>query len=59
MTEKSIENQKRKLKRAITEACRSHSLEIAQHNAIITYNQMVIGMHEYYNMATMICADVH
>ena len=59
MTEKSIENQKRKLKRAISEACRSHSLEISQHNAIITYNQMVVGMHEYYNMATMICADVH
>lgn len=59
MTEKALENQKKKLKRAISEACRSHSLEISQHNAIISYNQMVIGMHEYYNMATMICEDVH
>ena len=59
MTEKALENQKRKLKRAISEACRSHSLEISQHKAIISYNQMVVGMHEYYNMATMICEDVH
>lgn len=59
MTDKAISSQQKKLKKAIAEACRSHSLEQSQHNAIIAYNQMVVGMHEYYNMATMICADVH
>ena len=59
MTDKAIKTQQRKLKRAIAEACRSHAYRQSQHNAIIEYNQMVVGMHEYYNMATMICEDVH
>ena len=59
MTEKAISSQQKKLKRAMAEACRSHSLEQSQHKAVISYNQKVVGMHEYYNMATMICADVH
>ena len=33
--------------------------EQSQHDDLIRYNQAVIGMHQYYNMATMINADVH
>lgn len=59
MTDKAILTQKKKLKSAIAEACRSHAFEQSQHDAIIAYNQIVVGIHEYYNMATMICEDVH
>ena len=59
MTEKAIGTQQKKLKKAIAEACRSHANEQSQHNAIISYNQMVVGIHDYYDMATMICEDVH
>lgn len=41
------------------QACKSHESEQSQHDDLIRYNQAVIGMHQYYNMATMINADVH
>lgn len=59
MTEKAINTQKRKLKNAIAKACKAHESEQSQHNDFIRYNQAVIGMHQYYNMATMINEDVH
>ena len=59
MTEKAITNQQKKLKNAIAKACKSHESEQSQHNDIIRYNQAVIGMHQYYCMATMINEDVH
>jgi hypothetical protein len=59
MTDKAINSQRIKLKNAIAKACKSHESEQSQHNDLISYNQAVIGMHQYYNMATMINADVH
>lgn len=59
MTDKAIKTQKIKLKRALSTACGAHEKEQAQHLHIIKYNQMVVGIHEYYSMATMICEDVH
>lgn len=59
MTEKALVNQQKKLKNAMAKACKSHESEQSQHNDIIKYNQAVIGMHQYYCMATMINEDVH
>lgn len=59
MTDKAIKNERRKLSNAMTNVCKSHNLKLAQHNDLVTYNQMVVGVHEYYNMATMICWDMH
>lgn len=46
MTKKALTTQQKKLKSAMAEACRSHESEQSQHNAIISYNQAVIGMHQ-------------
>ena len=59
MTDKALSNERRKLSDAMTDVCKSHNLEVAQHNDVTKYNQMVVGVHEYYNMATMICWDMH
>lgn len=59
MTDKAINSQRVKLKNAMAQACKSHESEQSQHDDLIRYNQAVIGMHQYYNMATMINADVH
>lgn len=59
MTDKAINSQQAKLKNAMAQACKSHESEQSQHDDLIRYNQAVIGMHQYYNMATMINADVH
>lgn len=59
MTEKAITTQQKKLKSAIAKACKSHESEQSQHDDIIKYNQAVVGMHQYYSMATMINEDVH
>lgn len=59
MTEKAISTQQKKLKSAIAKACKSHESEQSQHDDIIKYNQAVMGMHQYYCMATMINEDVH
>jgi len=59
MTDKAIATQKVKLKRAISKACKSHAYEFTQHEDFIRYNQAVVGIHEYYSMATMINEDVH
>ena len=59
MTDKAIRTQRAKLGEAMYAVCKAHSLKIAQHNDVIAYNQKVIGVHEYYNMATMICSDMH
>ena len=59
MTDKAINSQRVKLKNAMAQACKSHESEQSQHDDLIRYNQAVIGMHQYYNMATMINSDVH
>lgn len=52
MTDKAINSQRVKLKNAMAQACKSHESEQSQHDDLIRYNQAVIGMHQYYNMAT-------
>lgn len=59
MTDKAIKTQREKLGKAMADVCKAHNLIIAQHNDVIAYNQMVVGIHEYYNMATMVCRDMH
>lgn len=59
MTDKALQTQRVQLGRAMRDACKAHNLEIAQHNDVTTFNQKVSGMHDYYNMATMICSDMH
>ena len=59
MTDKAIKTQREKLGKAMADVCKAHNLKIAQHNDVIAYNQMVVGIHEYYNMATMVCRDMH
>jgi group II intron reverse transcriptase/maturase len=59
MTDKAIKTQKVKLKQALSKACDAHEKEQAQHLDIIRYNQIVVGIHGYYDMATMITEDVH
>ncbi|MBQ6624170.1 MAG: group II intron reverse transcriptase/maturase [Mogibacterium sp.] len=59
MTDKAIKTQRKVLAEAMTAVCKAHNLKIAQHNDVIAYNQKVVGVHEYYNMATMICSDMH
>jgi hypothetical protein len=59
MIDKAIQTQKVALKRHLVRACRDYGDKHKQHMAIIRYNQAVVGVHEYYNMATMINEDVH
>lgn len=59
MCDKAMKTQKVNLKKAAKHACRAHRCESDQHKAIIKYNQKVVGIHNYYSMATMICEDVH
>ena len=59
MCDKAIDTQKKKLKEAIGLVCKAHKSVDDQHKDSIAYNQKVIGMHQYYSMATMICEDVH
>lgn len=59
MTDKAIKTQREVLGKAMSDVCKAHNLKIAQHNDVIAYNQKVVGVHEYYNMATMICSDMH
>ena len=57
MTDKAIKTEKVILKKHLVKVCKSNAN--AQHLSIIRYNQAVVGVHEYYNMATMINEDVH
>lgn len=59
MTEKALMNQQKKLKVAMMNLKKAHATKQLQHRDTTTYNQMVVGMHQYYSMATMICEDVH
>jgi len=59
MTDKAIAMEQEKLKKSLVKACKAHSTEKAQHDDIIAYNQAVVGIHGYYNMATMVNEDVH
>ncbi len=59
MTDKAISTQQKKLKSAMAKVCKAHESEQSQHEDIIRYNQAVVGMHQYYCMATMINEDVH
>ena len=59
MTDKAMRTQRENLGKAMSKVCKAHNLKIAQHNDVIAYNQKVVGVHEYYNMATMICSDMH
>lgn len=59
MTQKAIDTQQRNLKHAMQKLCGAHAYAQEQHNDVIAYNQKVVGLHQYYSMATMICEDVH
>lgn len=59
MTEKALASQQKKLKVAMLNLKGAHASKQLQHRDTTTYNQMVVGMHQYYSMATMICEDVH
>lgn len=59
MTEKALTTQQKNLKVAMFNLCKAHAFVQEQHNDVIAYNQKVVGMHQYYSMATMICEDVH
>ena len=59
MTGKAIATQQKKLKEAMLKLCKAHSTKGDQHKDVISYNEKVVGMHQYYSMATMICEDVH
>ena len=59
MTDKAIAMEQDKLKKSLVKACKAHATEKAQHDDIIAYNQAVVGIHGYYNMATMVNEDVH
>ena len=59
MTDKAIAMEQAKLKNSLVKACKAHASEKAQHDDIIAYNQAVVGIHGYYNMATMVNEDVH
>ena len=59
MTDKAIQTQKKILKQHMVNACKDYGNKQIQHIMIIKYNQAVVGVHEYYSMATMINEDVH
>lgn len=59
MTEKALTTQQKNLKLAMHKLCRAHAYKQEQQKDVIAYNQKVVGMHQYYSMATMICEDVH
>jgi len=59
MTDKAIKTEQISLKRLLVNACKDYDNPAVQHILIIRYNQAVVGVHEYYNMATMINEDVH
>ncbi len=59
MTQKALETQQKNLKQAMHKLCSAHAYVQEQHEDVISYNQKVVGMHQYYSMATMICEDVH
>ena len=59
MTEKALKKQQQSLKKLSMKACKDHGDKHIQHLEIIRYNQAVVGLHEYYSMATMINEDVH
>jgi len=59
MTDKAIATQKITLKQHLVKACKDCGDKHIQHLWIIRYNQAIVGVHEYYNMATMINEDVH
>ena len=52
MTDKAIAMEQAKLKNSLVKACKAHASEKAQHDDIIAYNQAVVGIHGYYNIAS-------
>ena len=59
MTDKAIKAEKTALKQLLVKACKDYGNPSVQHIFISRYNQAVVGVHEYYSMATMINEDVH
>ena len=59
MTDKALATQQKNLKIAMRKVCKAHAYLQEQQNDVIAYNQKVVGMHQYYSMATMVCEDVH
>lgn len=59
MTDKAIKAEKTALKKLLVKACKDYGNPTEQHIFISRYNQAVVGVHEYYSMATMINEDVH
>lgn len=59
MTEKALQTQQKKLKKAMLNLRKAHATKQLQFRDTCLYNQTVVGLHQYYSMATMICEDVH
>ena len=56
--EKSLEKIKTNLKRQIYEMQHSFEGKQTQYQAICRYNSFVLGIHEYYALATKVCDDL-
>ena len=59
MTDKAIKNQQKALKSLMVQACHDYGNPSVQHIFVNRYNQAVVGIHEYYSMATMVNEDMH
>ena len=59
MTDKALAMQQKKLKEAMQKLCGAHAYVQEQYDDVTAYNQKVVGIHQYYRMATMICEDMH
>ena len=58
MTDKAIKNQQKALKSLMVQACHDYGNPSVQHIFVNRYNQAVVGIHEYYSMATMVNEDI-
>ena len=57
--EKSLEKIKSNLRRLIHDIEFPKHKKWAEHDAVSRYNSYVIGVHNYYSMATMVCEDLN
>ena len=59
MTDKARKSQQKALKALMVQACHDYGNPSVQHVFANRYNQAVVGIHEYYSMATMVNEDMH
>ena len=59
MTDKAQKSQQKALKALMVQACHDYGNPSVQHVFVNRYNQAVVGIHEYYSMATMVNEDMH